>query len=316
MKKLLFVFISFILSSCGSSSSVTDDHNQTQTEAQIKNLGSLEMNYNFAGEKLLNRRNYLEVIDNSQEYEALITEIKEVKDDNFTLESIDFTKANVLVYFTKYNAKDQLDEYNESITIEDNQSAIIEQHFTGHLKEYEEYCGRAIQLRIYKIDHTLSSITMIHEDEVLQIDMYNSIIDSEDNISNIFTITSGVGNEETIVFKDNSSWQQFLIENNDTELSNTLQNETINFEQDNIFILTQTESYGDVYKMEEIVQQLNNEATITLQYVPVNYMYCDYAPAAIGYTTRVYKVSKEIETMEVNYFSKTIKIDMVNGTQL
>jgi len=302
--------------SCGSSSSATDDSNQTQTEVQIKNLASLEMNYNFGGEQLLNRRNYLGVIDNSQEYEAFISEIKEAEgDSNLTLESIDFTKANLLVYLTKYNAKDQLSEYNESITI-NNQNAIIEQHFTGHLKEYEEYCGRAVQIRIYQVDNAINNVTMIHEDEILQIDMHNPMQESENNITNISTTTSGVGYEETKVFNDNTSWQRFLIENNNSTLMNALQNQTIDFEQNNILILTQTGSYGDAYKMEEIVvQQFNNKASITWQYVPVNYMYCDYAPATTEYITRVYKVSKAIEGIEINSFNKTIKVDMVNDSE-
>jgi len=311
MKRLITLLVtSWLLSGCGSSISMTSENQQTE----IKNLATYEMSYDIGGERLLNRRNYLGVINNPQEYEALRAEIAQAKyDSNFTLKPVDFNNAKVLLYLTKYNARGQLNEYNESITI-DNQNAIIEQHFTGHLKEYEAYCGRAVQLRIYQVDNAINNITMIHEDEILQIDMHSPIQESETNITNISTTTSTIGNEEIRVFDHNASWQRFLIEHHNSELINVFQNQTIDFEQDNILIFTHRSLYYDVYRMEEIVHQLNTKTTITWQYIPVNYMYSDQVAPLDEYITRVYKVSKEIESVEANYIRReTVKIDMVSG---
>jgi len=314
MKKLtIFLFLIIGLIGCGNSSSKNVNSNQ-ETEAKVKNISTKEIRATFTKIELINRKKYFELLDNQEDLNLLVSQSNSSllsNDTNISKESIDFNKYNILVYFTKYNARGQIDEYTEDITLENSNSVKIEQRFTGHLKAEEDYFGRAIQVRIYKIEKLIKNITMIHEDEVTEINI-DTLNISNEKVINFFTGSSHTYIEKKIikVFDTNSSYQNFLKnEYNATKLLN----EDIDFNKNRILILSNVYgSLGHIYQIEELITFPDiSKAKIERKLIRPKDMYGDAGSSAIESIIKVYKVSRDISSIEVKHWREnTIEVYM------
>jgi len=312
MKKLILLLSLIItLIGCGGNS----DHKQDK----IENIITKEVyaSSNFWSSKLFNKAKYFEVIENQSDYELFVdalngslSEIKESKAISKT--TIDFDKNYLLVYATKYNAYEQIDEYKEYITMDENLSATIEQRFTTHKKnpKYPEdiqnsYVIAGVQVRVYQISKEINFIKMIHEDEISNIskEYPNGIEDTRViNLLNIRTSENKTLLPYTIkLFDTNSSFQKFTSNHN---ISINIEN--INF--DNYRILfhslhngcdTRDKLYLDV---EDINFYDNSSVTmIQKQILPkdISMMILAVCLAATEEQVRVYKISRDIESIKV-----------------
>ncbi len=310
MKTAFLSIITFllILTGCDSSSS----NNKQEIEAKVKNIITKEIRYDFGKVELINKKKYFELLDNQEDLNLLIDELNNVLyENNVSKQSIDFSKYNVLVYYTKYNAQDQLNEYRENITIEDN-IVKIKQQFTGHLKAEEDYFGRAIQIRVYKVEKSLKNIMMIHEDEVSTINLDKLNINDEKRVINFFTKDSYREIEAIKVFDTNSSYQAFLTnEYNSTKLLN----KEIDFNKYRVlFVSNIYGSLGHIYQIEELITfPTSSEAKIEHKLIVPKDMYIDGGSSAMESIIRVYKISRDITTVEVKHFEDSVEVDMESG---
>ncbi len=303
MKKITIIILLVIgFSGCGSNA--TKKSNQV-----VKNLVTMEANSLFNEEKLYLHAKYFEKIDNQEALDIFISDLNYRRNDtNISRIEVDFSKYNVLIYYTKYNARNQIDEYREEITIESNNSVKIEQIFTGHTKEENEYFGEALQLRLYQIDKTIEYVEMVHETEISKISMDDPSKPSQDRVVNFFVHTQGYGEEMIEVFDDNNSYQIFLDEQNITQKPT----KEIDFERYRVLYRVVMGGYGDISKIAETIRfSKGTEAEIIDRYIHPKSMYGSVSSPALSYDFLIYLIDRKIELIRIyDEYKEIIEVNM------
>jgi len=292
MKKIAIIILLIIgFIGCGS--------NSTKKSSQVvKNLVTMEANCWVNEKKLYLHTKYFEKIENQEALDRFVSSLNNcLYDSNLSRVEVDFTKYNVLIYYTKYNASNQLDEYSEEITIENNNSVKIEQIFTGHNKNEEKYCNGAIQLRLYQIDKTIEHVEMIHENEISQVSMDNPSKPTQDRVVSFFVHTQDSGEEMVEVFNDNEHYQIFLAEQNIRQKPT----KEIDFERYRVLYRVVMEGDDGVLSQvdESITFPTSTEAKIVDQHFHPKDMYCGTTDGSVWYGFLIYMVDREIESVEI-----------------
>ena len=312
MKKLILLFSLIItLIGCGGNS----DHKQDKIENIITK--EIIVSSDFWSSKLLYKAKYFEVIENQSDYElfvdALNSSLSEVKESKAVSKTtIDFDKNYLLVYATKYNAYKQIDEYKESIDLEDNLTATIKQEFIGHKKD--AYYRLGVQIRAYIIAKEIDHIEMIHEDEISLVSKEYPNGKPNLKVINILTTFTGGSEEEDIVklFDNNESFQNFLDINyknspyaDEQSVGNNLQANNIDFSRYRVlfFRVLQGGITPRYYFIEENFV-LDTTAEIKNSILNQKDMSWDYLGAFVAAMTnqiRVYIISRDIESIEISF---------------
>ena len=323
MKKLILLLSLIItLIGCGGNS----DHKQDKIENIIET--EIYLSSHFWRSKLFNKAKYFEVIENQSDYELFIdalnsslSEIKESKAISTT--AIDFDKNYLLFYATKYNAYEQIGEYKEYITIDENLSATIEQRFTGHKKvstdnddaqAYIEnsYTIAGVQIRVYQVSQEINYIDMIHEDEISNISKEYPNGKPNRKVINILTTLNGGSEENDIVklFDNNESFQNFLDINyknssyaDEEGVGNNLQTNNIDFSRYRV-LFTRILKGGitPLYAfVEEVSFPTKTSTLINNTLVNPKNICCTAQSAAMSNQIRVYIISRDIESIEISF---------------
>ena len=303
MKKITIIIL-FIIGFIGCGSSTTEENNQV-----VKNLVTVEANCLFNEKKLYQHAKYFEKIENQEVLNTFVSNLNScLSDTNLSGVAVDFSKYNVLIYYTKYNAQNQIDEYREKITIESNNSVKIEQFFTGHTKKEKKYFGEALQLRLYQINKTIEYVEMLHEDEVSKISMDNPSKPIQDRVVSLFVHTQGYGEEIIEVLDNNDSYQIFLAEQNITQKPT----KEINFERYRVLYRVVMGGYGDISKIEETIRfPKETEAEIVDRQLHPKDIYGSGGSPALSYDFLIYLVDRDIKSVEIIHENKeSIKVDM------
>ena len=305
MKKIVIIILLIIgFIGCGSNS--TEESSQV-----VKNLLTIEANCLFNEKKLYLHAKYFEKIENQEVLDIFISDLNYRRNDtNISRIEVDFAKYNVLIYYTKYNAQNQIDEYREEITIESNNSVKIKQIFTGHTKEENKYFGEALQLRLYHIDKTIKYVEMVHEDEISQISMDNPSKPTQDRVVSFFVHTQGYGEEMIEVFDDNDSYQIFLNEQNIREKPT----KDIDFKRYRVLYRVVMSGYGAISRVEETIRFPKSiVAEIVNKNIRPKDMYGSATGAALAYDFLIYLVDRDIESVEIVHQNRdNTEIDMRN----
>jgi len=153
---------------------------------------------------------------------------------------------------------------------------------------------------------------MIHEDEVSTINLDKLNINDEKRVINFFTKDSHKVIEATKIFDTNSSYQAFLTnEYNSTKLLK----EEIDFNKYRVlFISNIYGTLGHIYQIEELITFPNSsKAKIEHKLIAPKDMYSNAGSTVMESIIRVYKISRDITTVEVKHFEDSVEVDMESG---
>jgi len=286
MKKLLILITTLILFvGCN------EEATTTSTTEMATNILKKEIFIEDADHKLATYSKYFEKIEHQKDLEHFFKEGESAP-------LVDFNTSYVLVYYTKYNSSDQIDDYKEEITLEDNESIRIEQIFIGETGR--TYYSRALQIRLYIISNKIKNITMVHEEEITDVDINN--LNPRDPRVSLLLVNDTAPYRDSMdtllkVFNDNSSYQTFLSENNFTNLAN----KSIDFEHNRVLYINKYGALGDLQRFTERVFFPTSKNAKFIDETAYSHYHADEKrPAAIAYLTFIYSVDRSIDTIEYN----------------
>ncbi len=304
---LLIIVIQFF--GCGGSSS-------NENTKMVKNLVNKEVYFSLEKEKLINHAKYFELIEDQETLDNFIEKINHAiyqdTDSNLSHISINFEKYHILVYYTKYNAGNQLDEYKEEISIKDTEHVKIEQIFTGHIKDEDEYFGRALQLRLYQIDKNIKFVEMVHEDEITEVALDDPHPKNKKFFS-FFVHGQGSGEKMEKVFDNNETYQEFLDNYKLTCYpKESYPKQIIDFKNYRVLLRVVHVGYGNLDRIDEQISVSSlRTAKIIDRYIHPKDMSTEKREGAEEYDFLIYLVDREIKSVEIEYeYRDSITIDM------